>query len=109
MISEPCSSMPPANWIIPCSWRDHLQLIWIRCGNTSNAQLREILASTPADAVGLLQAGESLVEITGSTFITCYPGKVEPGRDAPMALYDLMPEQDLLADLAELHDDEEED
>jgi Uma2 family endonuclease len=26
-----------------------------------------------------------------------------------MALYDLMPEQDLLADLAELHDDEEED
>jgi predicted nuclease of predicted toxin-antitoxin system len=40
------------------------QVIWLRCGNTSNARLREILSRTLSEALRLLAAGESLVEIT---------------------------------------------
>ena len=39
------------------------QIIWITCGNTSNARLKEILTGTLADALKLLDAGESLLEI----------------------------------------------
>jgi predicted nuclease of predicted toxin-antitoxin system len=39
------------------------QLIWITCGNTSNAYLRQILQATLPQAVALLQAGEKLIEI----------------------------------------------
>lgn len=39
------------------------QIIWLRCGNTSNMKLREILLSILPDAISLLQAGERLVEI----------------------------------------------
>ena len=39
------------------------QVIWIRCGNTSNARLREILIATLKDAFDLLGAGEPLIEI----------------------------------------------
>jgi hypothetical protein len=77
--------MPPENWIIPFSWRDHLGRcatatghcrvdhldIWHHGSSGTRywvARLREILAATLADAVGLLQAGEALVEITGGTF-----------------------------------------
>src|SRR6476661_8202990 len=38
-------------------------VIWVTCGNTSNVRLEEILSSTLADAVALLNAGEKLVEI----------------------------------------------
>ena len=41
------------------------QVSWIRCGNTSNAQVRVILSSTLSAAVDLLQKGEPLVEISG--------------------------------------------
>ncbi|MGK7924557.1 MAG: DUF5615 family PIN-like protein [Spirulina sp.] len=41
------------------------QVIWLTCGNTSNARLKEILAATLPDAIALLRSGESLVEITG--------------------------------------------
>ena len=41
------------------------QIIWLTCGNTSNARLREILSSTLADALELLKSGETLVEISG--------------------------------------------
>lgn len=41
------------------------QIIWLTCGNTSNARLQEILNSTLLDALRLLQAGEKLVEIRG--------------------------------------------
>jgi predicted nuclease of predicted toxin-antitoxin system len=41
------------------------QIIWLTCGNTSNARLKEILCSTLLDALQLLQAGEKLVEISG--------------------------------------------
>jgi predicted nuclease of predicted toxin-antitoxin system len=41
------------------------QVLWIRCGNTSNAQMRLILSSTLAAAVDLLNKGEALVELSG--------------------------------------------
>lgn len=42
------------------------QVIWVRCGNTSNARLREILTSTLPKALKLLSSGERLVEINAS-------------------------------------------
>ena len=39
------------------------QVIWPRCGNTSNAYLRRLLAGTLPRTLDLLQAGEPLVEI----------------------------------------------
>ncbi len=39
------------------------QVIWIRCGNTSNARLKEVLASTLPKALELLDSGERLIEI----------------------------------------------
>jgi predicted nuclease of predicted toxin-antitoxin system len=41
------------------------QIIWLTCGNTSNARLREILNNTLPRALELLRAGEVLVEISG--------------------------------------------
>lgn len=41
------------------------QIIWLTCGNTSNARLREILCETLPRALELLAAGEILVEISG--------------------------------------------
>ena len=42
------------------------RVLWIRSGNTSNAQMRAILTSTLRTAVELLGQGETLVEITTS-------------------------------------------
>lgn len=39
------------------------QIIWLTCGNTSNARLKEILTATLNDAIELLQNGEEIVEI----------------------------------------------
>ena len=41
------------------------QLLWITCGNTSNACLREVLQRTLPRALRLLEQGEPLVEISG--------------------------------------------
>lgn len=41
------------------------QIIWLTCGNTSNARLREILSETLPRALELLETGEALVEIRG--------------------------------------------
>ncbi|OLP18703.1 hypothetical protein BST81_09280 [Leptolyngbya sp. 'hensonii'] len=41
------------------------QIIWLTCGNTSNAQLREVLSSVLPEALELLRSGERLVEISG--------------------------------------------
>jgi predicted nuclease of predicted toxin-antitoxin system len=41
------------------------QIIWLTCGNTSNARLQEILSATLPEALQLLLAGEALVEISG--------------------------------------------
>lgn len=40
------------------------QAIWITCGNTSNARLREILQNTLSQAVALLETGEQFIEIS---------------------------------------------
>ncbi|MGI9056450.1 MAG: DUF5615 family PIN-like protein [Pyrinomonadaceae bacterium] len=39
------------------------QVIWLTCGNTSNARLKEILTATLKNAVQLLENGEEVVEI----------------------------------------------
>jgi predicted nuclease of predicted toxin-antitoxin system len=39
------------------------QVIWVTCGNTSNARLKEILTNTLPKALELLRSGEQLVEI----------------------------------------------
>lgn len=39
------------------------KVIWVTCGNTSNVRLKEVLAKTLGQALELLAAGESLVEI----------------------------------------------
>lgn len=40
------------------------QLLWVTCGNTSNAYLKELLNKTLATALNLLEQGESIVEIS---------------------------------------------
>lgn len=40
------------------------QIIWLTCGNTTNARLREILTSVLPEALKLLRSGEKLVEIS---------------------------------------------
>ena len=40
------------------------QVLWVTCGNTSNARLREILTKSLSSALELLQRGEPLVEIS---------------------------------------------
>ncbi|CAN5267653.1 DUF5615 family PIN-like protein [soil metagenome] len=39
------------------------KLIWITCGNTSNARMREILSTALLKAKELLESGENVVEI----------------------------------------------
>ncbi len=39
------------------------KIIWITCGNTSNARLKEILSATLPKAITLLNTGENLIEI----------------------------------------------
>ena len=39
-------------------------ILWVRCGNTSNAHLKQVLRLTFPAAVRLLESGETLVEIT---------------------------------------------
>ena len=43
------------------------QILWITCGNTSNAKLKTILAKAWPVAEGLLNAGEKIVEISDTT------------------------------------------
>jgi predicted nuclease of predicted toxin-antitoxin system len=40
------------------------QILWITCGNTSNAHLAKILATSLPQALRLLDRGERMVEIT---------------------------------------------
>jgi predicted nuclease of predicted toxin-antitoxin system len=40
------------------------QIIWLTCGNTSNAHLRQLLSSALPRALELIDSGESLVEIS---------------------------------------------
>ncbi|MCW5933703.1 MAG: DUF5615 family PIN-like protein [Fimbriimonadia bacterium] len=43
------------------------QVVWVRCGNTSNARLQEIFLESFAQALKLLMAGEPLVEVNDKT------------------------------------------
>ena len=40
------------------------QVIWLTCGNTYNATVREILSANLLEALEILSSGEALVEIT---------------------------------------------
>jgi len=40
------------------------QILWLTCGNTSNARLKQILAGVLPDVLPLLQSGERLIEIS---------------------------------------------
>lgn len=40
------------------------QIVWITCGNTSNARLRQVLQTALPTALRLLEQGEPLVEIS---------------------------------------------
>jgi predicted nuclease of predicted toxin-antitoxin system len=40
------------------------KLIWVTCGNTSNARMREILSTTLLKTKELLESGENIVEIS---------------------------------------------
>lgn len=40
------------------------QIIWLTCGNTSNAHLKQILTRSFTQALSLLATGEALVEIS---------------------------------------------
>jgi Uncharacterized protein conserved in bacteria len=40
------------------------QIIWLTCGNTSNARLEQILSLTLSEALTLLESGERIVEIS---------------------------------------------
>ncbi len=41
------------------------KIIWLTCGNTSNANLKEILTKQLSQAIEFLERGEDLVEING--------------------------------------------
>lgn len=43
------------------------QVLWLTCGNTSNARLKQILTATLAEAITLLEAGEKLIEISDTS------------------------------------------
>lgn len=40
------------------------QVLWLTCGNTSNARLKQILTTTLAEAITLLETGERLIEVS---------------------------------------------
>jgi len=40
------------------------KVLWLTCGNTSNAALKELLIKTLSNALDLLDAGEQMVEIS---------------------------------------------
>jgi predicted nuclease of predicted toxin-antitoxin system len=42
------------------------QIIWLTCGNVTNRNLRQLLSKTLPDALGQLQQGEIIVEISNS-------------------------------------------
>ncbi|MBI2172131.1 MAG: DUF5615 family PIN-like protein [Chloroflexi bacterium] len=45
------------------------QVLWIRCGNTSNSSLRSILEAALPPALQLLERGEPLVEVRDATLV----------------------------------------
>jgi predicted nuclease of predicted toxin-antitoxin system len=46
------------------AWGPPPSVIWVNCGNTSNARLRSALTAEFARALDMIRRGEALVEIT---------------------------------------------
>lgn len=40
------------------------QVIWLTCGNVSNARIKKVLTASLADALAMIRKGEPVVEIT---------------------------------------------
>ncbi|MBI3247046.1 MAG: DUF5615 family PIN-like protein [Deltaproteobacteria bacterium] len=57
------------------------QILWVTCGNTSNARLHEILTKSLPAAIALLRLGEPLVEI--SDVYVPPRGRKRPTRHSP--------------------------
>ena len=49
------------------------QILWVTSGNTSEERLRKILGSVFHEALNMLEAGEPLVEVSGSAVADCRP------------------------------------
>ncbi len=45
------------------------QIIWITCGNTSNAKVKTILTGAWPTAAALVHAGEKIIELSDTTAI----------------------------------------
>jgi len=43
------------------------QVLWVTCGNTTNARLKQILSKCLPQAIPLLEDGERLIEITDTS------------------------------------------
>jgi predicted nuclease of predicted toxin-antitoxin system len=43
-----------------------LRILWVTCGNTSTARMREVLEASLVDALELFRRGEALVELSDS-------------------------------------------
>lgn len=41
------------------------KLLWVTCGNLTNARLKQVFARTFVQAIALMQRGETIVEISG--------------------------------------------
>jgi predicted nuclease of predicted toxin-antitoxin system len=41
------------------------QVLWVTCGNTSNVEMRKVLAAAGPAALALLRGGDPLVEVSG--------------------------------------------
>ncbi len=39
------------------------QLLWVTCGNVSNVRMQKVMAATLPRAIGIIEAGEAVVEI----------------------------------------------
>jgi len=65
------------------------QVLWLRCGNMSNARLKDVLGRTLPDAIALLHHGEPIVEIGlaegGGGSRTTRSTRLRPRADAAKA------------------------
>ena len=63
------------------------QLLWVTCGNVSNARMQKVMSATLPRAIALIEAGEAVIEIAD---IVCYGKRLS---SAPPALKTPPPSQ----------------
>ena len=51
------------------------KIIWLRCGNTTNSQLKEILNATLLDSLELLNSGEVLDGLRENAHVAVLPNR----------------------------------